>query len=64
MKRRDLEKYLQRQGCKFVRHGSRHDVWTNPRTQQESSVPRHNEIPPGTAKAICGQLGIVVVRGA
>ncbi len=58
IRKRDLERHLRSHGCAFVRHGSRHDVWTNPERQQESSVPRHNTIPLGTARRICKELGI------
>jgi mRNA interferase HicA len=42
MKRRDLEKELQKLGWKLVRHGSRHDIWSD--GEQEEAMPRHNEI--------------------
>ncbi|MCE9590818.1 MAG: type II toxin-antitoxin system HicA family toxin [Planctomycetes bacterium] len=58
MKLRNLQQHLRKHGCVFVRHGAKHDVWTNPRIQAESAVPRHREIPTGTAKAICRELGI------
>lgn len=58
MKRRDLEAHLREHGCEFVRHGGRHDFWTNPVTGLLASVPRHREIPMGTVRAICRQLEI------
>lgn len=42
MKRRDLEKKLQKLGWKLVRHGGRHDIWSD--GEQEEAIPRHNEI--------------------
>jgi mRNA interferase HicA len=42
MKRRDLEKELQKLGWKLVRHGGRHDIWSD--GEQEEAIPRHNEI--------------------
>jgi len=62
VKRRDLEKHLTAQGCALARHGSRHDVWTNPAKQVEAAVPRHRQIPSGTARAICKELGVAVIR--
>ncbi len=50
MKRKELEKRLQRLGWKLDRHGYRHDIWTN--GEYEIAVPRHNEINDYTAKAI------------
>ena len=44
MKRRDLIKQLEEFGCVLVRHGAKHDWYTNPITKQSQPVPRHNEI--------------------
>ena len=58
MQRRLLEKHLRDHGCRFDHHGGEHDVWTNPRTRTDATVPRHREIKRGTAIGICRQLGI------
>ncbi len=50
MKRRELEKILQKLGWKLVRHGGKHDIWTN--DESEIAVPRHKEINEYTAKTI------------
>lgn len=50
MKRRDLEKRLCSLGWRLVRHGARHDLWSD--GEREIVVPRHNEINEYTAKAI------------
>lgn len=55
MKRRDLEDRLHSRGWRFVRHGARHDVWSN--GEREIVVPRHNEINEYTAKAIIKEAG-------
>lgn len=60
MKRRDLEKHLRDHGCERVRHGGNHDIWENPRTNRETSLPRHREIKAGTARNICRRLGVPV----
>ncbi|MGR3309631.1 MAG: type II toxin-antitoxin system HicA family toxin [Candidatus Brocadiales bacterium] len=52
MKRRDLIKLLDEMGCILVRHGGRHDWYTNPKTKQSQPVPRHNEINENLAKSI------------
>ena len=56
MKRRDLIKRLQDMGCVLVRHGARHDWYTNHATKQSQPVPRHNEINEITAKNIIRKL--------
>ena len=50
MKRRDLEKKLRTLGWLLVRHGGRHDIWSN--GERDLVVPQHNEINEYTAKAI------------
>jgi len=56
MKRVDLLQRLNRQGAAFVRHGAKHDVYFQPRTNKEAAVPRHDEINEYTAKAILKKL--------
>lgn len=56
MKRRDLIKLLDEMGCILVRHGGRHDWYTNPKTKQSQPMPRHNEINENLAKLIIKKL--------
>jgi predicted RNA binding protein YcfA (HicA-like mRNA interferase family) len=56
MKRRELIEALEKMGCKLVRHGGRHDWYTNPGTKQSQPVPRHNEINEQLAKSIIKKL--------
>jgi mRNA interferase HicA len=42
MKRRELERRLRSHGWRFVRHGGKHDVWSD--GEREETVPRHTEI--------------------
>ena len=42
MKKRDLENPLRKQGWRFLRHGGKHDVWTD--GEREEAIPRHREI--------------------
>ena len=56
MKRRDLIRKLEDNGCVLVRHGSSHDWYTNPKTKQSQPVPRHTEIHEGLAKSIIKKL--------
>lgn len=57
MKRRKLIKILENMGCTLVRHGGRHDWYTNLRTKQSQPVPRHNDINEYLAKSIIKKLG-------
>jgi mRNA interferase HicA len=50
MKKRDLEKQLTAYGWRFLRHGGKHDVWTN--GEQQEQIPRHTEIAEVLAKKI------------
>ena len=61
MKRRDLERHLLQYGARPVGEGKSHSKWRGP-NGQPSVVPRHNEIAPGTARAICIQLGVPAPR--
>ena len=44
MKRLDLIRHLESNGCVLLREGGRHSVYVNRDTQKSSSVPRHREI--------------------
>ena len=50
MKRRDLERTLRQLGWYFLRHGGKHDVWTN--GTREEAIPRHSEINEKLAQAL------------
>jgi len=56
MKKSELIQKLNRQGAVFVRHGAKHDVYMQPKTNKEATVPRHEEINEYTAKAILKKL--------
>ena len=58
MKRNQLIKELLDAGCKFRRHGARHDIYFNPKNGLSQSVPRHNEINDKLVKHIKKYLGI------
>jgi len=40
MKRRDLIRHLEKQGCEFLREGGNHTVYVNRKAQKTSTVPR------------------------
>ena len=56
MKRRELIKKIEEIGCIFIRHGSRHDWYQNPKTKVCQPVPRHKEINDTLAKHILKKL--------
>jgi len=56
MKKSELLQKLNQQGAVLVRHGGKHDVYFQPRTNKEAAVPRHTEINEFTAKAILKKL--------
>ena len=58
MKRKDLIRHLQKEGCVFIREGSKHSVFFNPIEKRSSTVPRHDEIHPSLGRKICRDLGI------
>jgi predicted RNA binding protein YcfA (HicA-like mRNA interferase family) len=58
MKRIELIRHLQANGCELFREGGRHSVWWNPSNRKTSAVPRHGEIIEPTARRICKDLGI------
>jgi len=56
MKRGALLKILKRQGCVFVKHGSKHDQYMQPKTGKIDQIPRHSDISEETAKSIIKNL--------
>jgi mRNA interferase HicA len=56
MKRIDLIKVLEKMGCIFIRHGSKHDWYQNPDTKICQPIPRHREIKENLAKHIIKML--------
>ena len=58
MKRTKLLQVLNKMGAIFVRHGKKHDVYKQPATKIETTVPGHDEIKEYTAKSIIKTLTI------
>jgi predicted RNA binding protein YcfA (HicA-like mRNA interferase family) len=44
MKRTDRIRKLEASGCSLVRHGGKHDWYSNPKTGMSQPVPRHKEV--------------------
>ncbi|WP_363093373.1 type II toxin-antitoxin system HicA family toxin [Pseudonocardia sp. 73-21] len=42
----------------MIRQDARHEVWRNPASGARTTVPRHRELPPPTARVICRQPGV------
>jgi mRNA interferase HicA len=53
MKRRDLVRHLEANGCYLLREGGRHTVFVNSAIPATSTVPRHNEIHEFLARKFC-----------
>jgi predicted RNA binding protein YcfA (HicA-like mRNA interferase family) len=58
LKRSKLIKRLVKAGCYLKRHGSRHDIYMNPRNGRHAPISRHNEIKESLANLILKQLGV------
>jgi len=59
VKRKELIHQLVASGCTLHRHGSRHDVYLNPRNGNKQPVPRHAEIHDKLARHIMKHLGLL-----
>ena len=56
MKRKELIKIIQKNGCVFVRHGGNHDWYKNPQSGVSQPIARHTEIEDELAKRIIKRL--------
>ena len=58
MKRTELLRKLSEYGCYLKRHGSKHDIYINPRNGKKTPIPRHSEIKNDLCEIIYKQLGL------
>jgi predicted RNA binding protein YcfA (HicA-like mRNA interferase family) len=58
MKRRDLLRHLERQGCELLREGGSHTVYVNRGRGKSSTIPRHREINDFLSNKICRDLEV------
>lgn len=58
MKRVDLIRHVESQGCQLLREGGKHCLYFNPGNNQTSAVPRHREVNDFLVRKICRDLGI------
>ncbi len=58
MKVSELKRKLRKAGCLKLREGTRHEIWTNPKTGSRTTVPRHDaqEVNKKTACTILKEL--------
>lgn len=56
MKRKELIQRLEKEGCQLLRHGSKHDLYHNPKTGRTQPIPRDHEINEILAKKILKDL--------
>lgn len=58
MKYSELKKMLRNAGCILQRQGARHEIWTNPQTGAQATVPRHDaqEVNKKTERSILKKL--------
>ena len=64
VKRGDLIRHLEAQGCVFGREGGNHTIYKNPKKGLSTGVPRHTEVDNLLARKICKELGIRRPPGA
>ncbi len=58
MNKSELERKLTENGCKFWRHGKKHDIWMN-KQGKKFQVWRHlKDIPSGTVNQILKDAGL------
>ena len=58
MKRRDLLRHLEQNGCELLREGGSHTVYANRTAKKASTIPRHQEINQDLARKICKDLQV------
>lgn len=58
MKRKDVIRHLNENGCILKREGGSHSVFYNALNKKTSTVPRHNEINDFLVRKICKDLDV------
>ncbi len=55
----ELKKKAKKAGFKFVRHGSKHDIYQHPQTKVIIQIERHwsQEVRPGLMKELLSKIG-------
>lgn len=58
MKRKNVIRHLESNGCELLREGANHTVYVNRLKKKVSTVPRHNEVDENLVTRICKDLEI------
>ena len=58
MNRSEFIRELTQAGCYLLRHGARHDIYSNRANGRKAPVPRHAEIKNSLCRLIRRQLGL------
>ncbi|MBX9855683.1 MAG: type II toxin-antitoxin system HicA family toxin [Gemmatimonadaceae bacterium] len=58
MKRLDLVRHVEANGCELLREGGSHSVYVNRSARRTSVIPRHREVNEYLARKICRDLEI------
>jgi len=58
LKRKDVIRHLELNGCEFLREGANHTVYVNRKKKKASTLPRHREIDEYLVSKICKDLEI------
>lgn len=58
MKRGDVIRHLEKNGCEFLREGGSHAVYINRSIKRSTAVPRHLEILDPVVSGLCKALRI------
>lgn len=58
MKRVDLVRHVEANGCVLLREGGNHSVYVNQSARRTSVIPRHRELNEYLARKICRDLEI------
>ncbi|MBI5443253.1 MAG: type II toxin-antitoxin system HicA family toxin [Deltaproteobacteria bacterium] len=58
MKRADLLRHLDAEGCNFLREAGSHTVYVNRKERAATTIPRHREIDERLVRKICRDLKV------
>jgi mRNA interferase HicA len=58
MKRVDLIRHLEGNGCELLREGKNHTLYINRAARKSSSIPRHREVNDFLTRKICADLQV------
>lgn len=62
MKRVDLVRHVEANGCRLLREGANHSIYIQTASRKLSAIPRHREIKELLARKICKDLEVPELR--